>query len=175
MASFSTRPSSPIEQDVPVRNQYELRRATPDDYDAIIRVVDDWWGRSIAKILPRLFLDHFFATSSIVESDGEMVAFLIAFFSPSRADQAYIHFVGVHPSHRTAGLARRLYEDFFARAAQDGRVRVSAITGPVNTGSIAFHERMGFSVRGPVADYNQPGTAHMVFERPLTPTVVPTT
>ena len=148
---------------------YVIRGAVPGDYDAIVRVVDDWWGREIAKILPRLFLDHFFATSSIIESDGQMVAFLVAFFSPSRADEAYIHFVGVHPDHRSAGLARELYEQFFERAARDGRVRVSAITGPVNTGSMAFHERMGFTVEGPIADYNQPGTAHMYFERPLTP------
>jgi ribosomal protein S18 acetylase RimI-like enzyme len=154
---------------VRVDYRYVIRGATPADYDAIIRVVDEWWGRPIAKILPRLFLDHFFATSSIIESDGEMVAFLVAFFSPSRADEAYIHFVGVHPGHRNAGLARRLYEQFFERAARDGRRRVCAITGPVNTGSIAFHERMGFTVRGPIADYNQRGTAHMFFERPLSP------
>jgi GNAT superfamily N-acetyltransferase len=154
---------------VRVDDGYVIRGATPDDYDAIIRVVDEWWGRPIAKILPRLFLDHFFATSSVVECDGEMVAFLVAFFSPSRTEEAYIHFVGVHPGHRTAGLARGLYEQFFERAARDGRVRVSAITGPVNSGSIAFHERMGFTVRGPIADYNQPGTAHVFFERSLAP------
>ncbi len=37
----------------------ELRTATPADYDRIIGVVDDWWGRPIAGSLPRLFLDHF--------------------------------------------------------------------------------------------------------------------
>lgn len=152
-----------------MNDRYAIRRARPDDYDVIIRVVDTWWGREISDALDRLFLDHFFATSSIVEADGEMVAFLVAFLSPSRPDEAYIHFVGVHPDHRAAGLARRLYEDFFELAARDGRTRVSAITGPVNAGSIAFHERMGFTVRGPVADHNQPGTAHMVFERALAP------
>jgi ribosomal protein S18 acetylase RimI-like enzyme len=152
-----------------VNDQYAIRRARPDDYDVIIRVVDAWWRREISDALDRLFLDHFFATSSIVERDGEIVAFLVAFLSPSRPDEAYIHFLGVDPDHRRAGLARALYEEFFELAALAGRTRVSAITSPVNTGSIAFHERMGFTVRGPIADFNQPGTAHVVFERVLKP------
>lgn len=150
-----------------MNNQYVIRSAVPADYDVIIRVVDVWWGREISDALDRLFLDHFFATSAVVESGGQMVAFLVAFLSPSRPDEAYIHFLGVDPDHRRAGLARKLYEDFFALAARDGRVRVSAITSPVNTESIAFHERMGFTVHGPITDYNQPGTAHVVFERAL--------
>jgi ribosomal protein S18 acetylase RimI-like enzyme len=152
-----------------VKDRYEIRRARPDDYDVIIRLVDEWWGRPIADALDRLFLDHFFTTSSVVEASGELVAFLVAFLSPSRPDEAYIHFLGVDPEHRRAGLAREMYEQFFSLAAQAGRTRVGAITGPVNTGSIAFHERMGFTVRGPITDYNQPGTAHVVFERALTP------
>ncbi len=152
-----------------MNNRYQIRRARPDDYDVIIRVVDTWWGRPVADALDRLFLDHFFATSSVVEVSGKPVAFLVAFLSPSRPEEAYIHFLGVDPQHRRAGLARELYEEFFALAAGAGRTRVSAITSPVNTGSIAFHERMGFTVKGPIADYNQPGTAHIVFNRALTP------
>ena len=36
-----------------------LRTATAADYDQIIAVVDDWWGRPIGQALPRVFLDHF--------------------------------------------------------------------------------------------------------------------
>jgi GNAT superfamily N-acetyltransferase len=148
-----------------VSTPYSFRAAVPADFDTIIAVVDDWWGRPIADALPRLFLDHFFATSTIVETPIEMAAFLIAFLSPSRPSDAYIHFVGVNPDHRTSGLARQLYERFFESSAREGRVRVTAITAPANAASIAFHERMGFSVRGPIAGYNRPGTAHVVFER----------
>jgi L-amino acid N-acyltransferase YncA len=73
----------------------------------------------------------------------------------------------VHPEHRQSGLARVLYEEFFATATRAGRTQVSAITAPTNAASIAFHERMGFTVRGPIAAYNRPGTAHVVFERAL--------
>lgn len=145
--------------------RYSFRTAVPADFDAIIAVVDEWWGRPIADALPRLFLDHFFATSTIVETPTEMAAFLVAFLSPSCPEDAYIHFVGVHPDHRSSGLARELYERFFESSARAGRVRVTAITAPTNAASIAFHEHMGFTVRGPVLGYNRPGTAHVVFER----------
>jgi ribosomal protein S18 acetylase RimI-like enzyme len=98
-----------------------------------------------------------------------MVAFLVAFLSPSRPDEAYIHFVGVHPDHRHAGLARSLYEAFFAYAAGSGRSRVTAVTSAANTGSIAFHEHMGFRVSTPIDGYNRRGIAHVVFERALEP------
>jgi hypothetical protein len=54
-----------------------IRKATPADYDAIVTVVNDWWGRDVLAGLPRLFLDHFYTTSLIAEHDGEMTGFLI--------------------------------------------------------------------------------------------------
>ena len=44
---------------------------------------------------------------------------------------------------------------------------ISAVTAPVNTGSIAFHRAMGFSVTGPIADYDGPGRDLVPFERAL--------
>jgi L-amino acid N-acyltransferase YncA len=143
------------------------RAAVPEDYDAIAAVADEWWGRPIMAILPRLFLDHFYATSFVIEDGHGLAAFLIGFLSPSRSEDAYIHFVGVRPDLRTAGLGRQLYEDFFALARAGGRSVVAAITSPVNERSIAFHRRLGFEVRGPVEGYNGPGTALVHFTRTL--------
>ena len=142
-----------------------LREARPDDYDAIVSVVDEWWGRPIAGVLPRLYLDHFHRTSLVAERDQDLSGFLIGFHSPSRSDEAYIHFVGIAPAARGTGLARRLYEEFFAAAVRAGRPRLHAITSPVNTASIAFHRAMGFDVIGPVTDYDGPGVDRVVFER----------
>jgi predicted GNAT superfamily acetyltransferase len=114
-------------------------------------------------MLPRLFLDHFFASSLIAEDDDA----LIGFYSPSAPHRAYIHFVGVAPAQRGTGLARRLYETFFDAAIQDGCTVVGAITSPVNTGSVAFHRAMGFAVQQ-VPDYNGPGAETVVFERAVT-------
>jgi predicted GNAT superfamily acetyltransferase len=145
----------------------DLRTARPDDYDAIVRVVDDWWGRPVAGVFPRLFIDHFHATSLIAERDGALAGFLIGFHSPSSPGEAYVHFVGVSPAVRGSGLARLLYETFFAAAARDGCTRVRAITSPANSGSVAFHRAMGFGVAGPVPDYDGPGVDRIVFERAL--------
>ncbi|MFB9837330.1 GNAT family N-acetyltransferase [Actinoallomurus acaciae] len=145
-----------------------LRPAERDDYDRIIGVVDDWWGRPISVILPRLFLDHFHRTSLVAEDGDGLAGFLIGLHSPSMPDAAYIHFVGVAPRARRGGLARRLYQRFFGLAAAEGRTKVKAITSPQNQRSIAFHTAMGFTVTGPVADYDGPATDRVVFERELT-------
>ncbi len=61
-----------------------VRVARPEDYDGIVAVVDEWWGRSVSPSLPRLFLDHFWSTSHIVEDEHGLAAFLIALLSPSQ-------------------------------------------------------------------------------------------
>ena len=144
-----------------------LRAATPADYDRIIAVVDDWWGRPVSHILPRLFLDHFHATSTVAEAGDDLAGVIIGFLSPSLPDAAYIHFVGVHPDHRRDGLARVLYERFFAMAVADGRTVVRAVTSPVNARSIAFHAALGFTVSDPAPGYDGPGDVKVPFERPL--------
>ncbi|TMR96773.1 GNAT family N-acetyltransferase [Nonomuraea basaltis] len=148
-------------------NGHALRPAAPADYDAIAAVVDEWWGRPILGSLPRLYLDHFHRTSLVADGPDGMAGFLIGFLSPSAADEAYIHFVGVSPGARGGGVARALYERFFALARDHDRHVVKAITSPVNEASIAFHRRMGFTVAGPVPDYNGPGADLVTFERPL--------
>jgi len=152
-----------------VTSDITLRTATAADYDQIAAVIDDWWGRPVAAALPRLFLDHFHATSTIAEADGELAGFLIGILSPSLPGAAYIHFVGVHPRHRGQGLARVLYQRFFVLAAADGRTVVSAVTAPVNAPSIAFHTALGFAVSGPIPGYDGPGDFKVHFDRPLSP------
>ena len=144
-----------------------LRTATAADFDPIIAVVDDWWGRPIRRALPRVFLDHFHATSTIAEADGALAGFLIGFLSPSQPDAAYIHFVGVDPARRGNGLARTLYERFFALAAADARLVVRAITAAQNAQSIAFHTAMGFTVSPPIPGYDGEGSPKVLFQRRL--------
>jgi predicted GNAT superfamily acetyltransferase len=145
-----------------------LRTARAADYDRIIAVVDDWWGRPVHRALPRLFLDHFHDTSFIAERSGSGLAgFLVGFCSPAQRDCAYIQFVGVAPGERETGLGRLLYEAFFEMAAKDGRRVVRAVTAPVNSVSIAFHAAMGFTVTGPVDDYDGPSSPKVLFERQL--------
>ncbi|MEV0032539.1 GNAT family N-acetyltransferase [Nocardia sp. NPDC050793] len=146
-----------------MRGRIRLRPATSGDYDAVIAVVDAWWGRPVSASLPRLFFDHFAATSLVAECDGELAGFLAGFFSPDHVDEAYIHFVGVRPGQRGSGLARGLYHRFIDGARLDGRTMIRAITSPGNTNSIAFHEAMGFEVGEPVRDYNGQGRDMVTF------------
>jgi ribosomal protein S18 acetylase RimI-like enzyme len=145
-----------------------FRAARPHDYDSIIAIVDSWWGRPIAGALQRVFLDHFFATSLIAEgADGGLAGFLVGFPSPADDARTYIHFVGVDPAERGTGLGRALYEAFFDAMRAGGRTEVHAVTSPVNVDSIAFHRSLGFSVVGPLADYDGPGADRVVFSRSL--------
>ncbi|WP_442943461.1 GNAT family N-acetyltransferase [Nocardia sp. NBC_00565] len=164
-----------------------IRTARADDYDAIAIVIDDWWGRSVLPHLPRLFLDHFYRTSLVAEVPAVSLAtarrslekispreptewlagFLIGFLSPSESDEAYIHFVGIDPQSRKSGLARELYERFFAIARANDRHIVKAITSSGNDTSIGFHRHLGFTVSGPVRDYNGPGHHLITFERKI--------
>ena len=146
-----------------------IRTATPADYDGIARVIDEWWGRPVLGSLPRLFLNLFWRTSLIIDGNDGPDAFLVGILSPSDAARAYIHFVGVGPAVRGRGYGRQLYEEFFRIATSDGRTIVSAITAVANAGSVAFHRALGFTVTGPVENYDGPGRAMLAFERVLEP------
>ncbi|MFE6780046.1 GNAT family N-acetyltransferase [Streptomyces sp. NPDC057702] len=250
--------------------QLTFRQAREEDHAPIVASIQNWWGetrtpdeaRELSLLLPRLFLQHFAATSLILEehpdperpdaerpeptrhiADGEgaganaarpagtnatsaptaaspdaagtgpggtntsephtdgtmtndadaddagsvgsgsarpagaLVGFLVGFHSPDRPGTAYIHFVGVHPGLRHQGVARKLYERFFARAVKAGRLEVRSIVSPANKPSIAFHHAMGFVPEGgdylsdgvPVhRDYDGPGHDRISFRRVLT-------
>jgi len=141
-------------------NGIVFRRPTEADYPRINRVMDDWWGgRSMAGMLPRLWLQHFTGTSWLAETtDGALAGFLVGFMSPDRPDTAYCHFIGTNPNLRGRGLGRALYERFFADARASGRTRVTAITWPANRLSLAFHQAMGFEVRQGDGSQNLYGT-----------------
>jgi len=113
----------------------------------VMAVLPAWWdGRDLRSLLPRVFFEHFRGTSLIVEHEDVLVGFLVGFLCADHADEAYIHFVGVAPGWRRAGLASDLYRRFFAVARTNGRSVVRSVTAPVNTVSVAFHTALGFSV-----------------------------
>lgn len=156
----------------------ELRQLEPSDYPFVIDAIDQWWGgRHMADMLPKLFFVHFRETSFAVEDQGQLVAFLAGFVSQTYPEQAYIHFVGIHPDYRQHSLGRQLYERFFAAARERGCSVVRCVTAPVNSGSIAFHKRMGFAIENITGesngvpctiDYDGNGQSRVLFVRSLT-------
>jgi ribosomal protein S18 acetylase RimI-like enzyme len=147
----------------------EIRHAEPADYGRVIGRVNAWWGgRDMAPMLPRLFFVHFEGTSYVADDgDGQLAAFLIGFLSQADPEEAYIHFVGVSPEHRGGGLGRQLYERFFDDARAAGRTRVRCVTSPVNEGSVAFHEALGFTSERVAHDYDGPGEDRVLFVKTL--------
>ena len=122
----------------------------------------------MAPMLPRLFFVHFEGTSYVVDDeDGQLAAFLIGFLSQTSDDEAYIHFVGVSPEHRGAGLGRLLYERFFDDVRARGRTTVHCVTSPMNEGSVAFHRALGFEVERSPRDYDGPGEDRILFVKRL--------
>jgi len=152
-----------------------LRHVRPSDCDRVLTAIDEWWGGpATSSHLPHVFFSHLAPTSFVLEAnDGELVGFLLGFFSQTYPDEACVHMVGVHPAFRRLGFGRRLCERFFLTAQMHGRrwVRsVSTSSGP----SIAFHRALGFvAVHGvavidgvPVRrDYAGAGGQRVVFRR----------
>lgn len=146
---------------------YHIRPAQPDDHTSIIQALPEWWGgRDLTAMVPRVFLQHFHATSLIIEFKEQLAGFLIGFNSQSYRDEAYIHFAGIHPEHRGLGIGKYLYLRFFQRCQKMNRNIIRACTSPVNKGSIQFHQKIGFQMEEGEAqiddvpvflDYNKPG------------------
>ncbi|OZI10917.1 GNAT family N-acetyltransferase [Bacillaceae bacterium SAS-127] len=125
----------------------KIRSVKEEDYKALAPLINEWWGgRNMSDMLPKLFFNHFTNTSFIAEEEGEIVGFLIGFLSQNHANEAYIHFVGVHPNHRKHNIGTRLYNEFFQAVKQNGRHIVRCVTSPVNKTSISYHTKMGFEI-----------------------------
>ncbi len=134
----------------------------------------------MSDMLPRLFFQHFRDSSFVAVDESRkapIAGFLVGFVSPAEPVVAYVHFIGVAPTHRKAGVARALYERFFAHARDKGCRVVRCITSPVNTQSIAFHRHLGFMIEkgdsesgdgvSVHVDYDGPGQSRVCFQKAL--------
>lgn len=121
--------------------------------------------------------------AEVVEDDGELVAFLVAFAEGSPYDSpnyrwygarherfAYVDRVAVAEAHRGTGIAHQLYESFEAwgRRRGAGVLCAEVNTVPPNPRSLRFHERLGFR---PVAELepwaDEPGHLVVTVEKPV--------
>ncbi|MEK4441385.1 MULTISPECIES: GNAT family N-acetyltransferase [Niallia] len=155
----------------------KIRSVNSLDYYEISPLLNQWWGgRQMADKLPKLFFDHFTDTSFIAEKDGEIVGFLIGFLSQSQPEEAYIHFVGVHPKYRKHNVGKTLYNKFFYVVKQKGASIIRCVTSPINKISISFHTNMGFDIEQGNAvvdgvtvykDYDGPNQDRVLFKKNL--------
>nr|WP_155707059.1 GNAT family N-acetyltransferase [Gloeocapsopsis dulcis] len=101
----------------------------------------------MTDMLPKLFFVHFCETSFIAEVNNKPIGFLIGFLSQTHSEEAYIHFVGIHPEFRKQGVGSALYRTFFQTVRKFGRVRIRCVTSLANKSSIAYHLHMGFKAK----------------------------
>ena len=137
-----------------------IRDATPDDFNAILALN----AESVQFLSPltpeRLqWLHRMSAYHKVIEDDGVVAAFLLAFRESTSYDSpnyawfveryptfVYIDRIVASPAYRGRGHAAALYEDIAAFAS---RARAPLLTcefdlDPPNPASMQFHARMGF-------------------------------
>ncbi|MBJ6999969.1 GNAT family N-acetyltransferase [Streptomyces sp. CRPSP2-6A1] len=124
-----------------------------------------YWGERDLRSLHLLALvQEFGETCLVARAEDGIHGYIIGFVTP--AGTGYVHLIATRDDARGTGLGRRLYGAFADAAHRQGALRLKAITSLGNTGSIAFHRRLGFDAEI-VDDYNGPGRAMVVFQRVL--------
>lgn len=123
-----------------------IRHIRTSDYYGIISVMNNWWGKNVAHLLPKLFFIHFQNTSFVCEEDNLIVGFIVGFISQTEKNEAYIHFVGVHPEYRKMNIAKKLHQTFCESVKAKSCKTVRCITSPMNKDSINFHRSIGFEI-----------------------------
>lgn len=155
-----------------------IRNVVSTDYYTLSPLINEWWGgRDMSGMLPKLFFNHFNNTSFVAVDKDMIIGFLIGFLSQSHPEEAYIHFVGVHPNYRKQRVGESLYQAFFEEIRNENRSKVRCITSPVNRTSIAYHTKIGFSIEAGdkivdgisvQSNYDGPGQDRVLFMKELT-------
>jgi GNAT superfamily N-acetyltransferase len=143
----------------------EIAAATVADFHEVLAAHHRYWGERDLRSLHLLALVQEFEGTCLAARAADGVhGYLFGFVTPTRT--GYVHLVAVRDDARGTGLGRRLYAAFAGAAGERGARRLKAITSPANSGSIAFHRRLGFAATT-VEDHGGPGRPMVVFRRPL--------
>lgn len=141
-----------------------LRDARREDFAAILALNEESVHFTSPLAAERLDALHRVAAyHKVVEIDGEIAAFLLAFregapyespnylwFAERYPEFLYIDRIVVAPAHRGARLGSALYDDVIAFATASGAPWLTCEfdVEPPNPASMKFHERMGFAEVG---------------------------
>lgn len=131
----------------------------------ILAALPEFWGdRDMRSVHQTAWLRQF-AGDAVVVRDGEvLLGYLLGVVTADRL--AYVQAVATRLPVRGRGVGRLLYETFLDGARSRGVRRVEAVTTLGNTGSIAFHRRLGFTAET-VVDYAGPGLDRVLFSLEL--------
>ncbi|OQR61521.1 GNAT family N-acetyltransferase [Streptomyces maremycinicus] len=133
------------------------------DFHQVLTDHARYWGERDLRSLHLLALVQEFGPTCLVARDEDAIhGYVFGFVTPEGV--GYVHLIATRDDARGTGLGRRLYAAFAEAARGRGARRLKAITSVTNTGSIAFHRRLGFAVTI-VDDYHGDGRAMAVFDR----------
>lgn len=141
----------------------------PEDGPSVLKeILEDlpsFWGeRDMRAQHQPVWLRQFASDAVIVREDGVLRGYLLGIVTTH--ELAYVHLIATRTDQRGRGLGRLLYDTFLNDASRRGARRVEAITTTTNTGSVAFHQRLGFSA-DVVPDYAGRGQARVLFRLAL--------
>lgn len=143
----------------------QITSAEMTDIHQVLADHHRYWGERDLRSLHLLALvQEFGETCLVARAEDGIHGYIIGFVTPTGT--GYVHLIATRDDARGTGLGRRLYAAFADAAHRHGALRLKAITSLGNTGSIAFHRRLGFDAET-VDDYNGPGQAMVVFHRLL--------
>jgi|SRR5450631_1418401 len=139
----------------------------PSVLKEILEDLPSFWGeRDMRAQHQPVWLRQFASDAVIVRGDGILLGYLLG--AVTTHELAYVQLIAIRTDQRGHGLGRLLYDTFLSQAHRRGARRVEAITTTTNTGSVAFHQRLGFSA-DIVPDYAGPGQARVLFSLALLP------
>lgn len=142
-----------------------IEPATVADFHHVLADHPRYWGERDLRSLHLLaMVQEFSATCLVARADDGIRGYVFGFVTPDST--GYVHLIATRDDARGTGLGHRLYAAFADAAERGGARRLKAITSVENTGSIAFHRRLGFDAKV-VDDYNGPGRPMAVFHRDL--------
>lgn len=147
-----------------------IEAAGAADFHQVLADHSRYWGeRDLRSLHVLALVKEFSRTCLVARADDGIRGYVFGFVTPDGT--GYVHLIATRDDARGTGLGTRLYAAFAAAAAEQGAVRLKAITSVTNTGSIAFHHGLGFTSET-VPDHNGPGRTMVVFRRvlPLPPT-----
>ncbi|MEU5115687.1 GNAT family N-acetyltransferase [Streptomyces longwoodensis] len=135
------------------------------DFHQVVTDHSRYWGERDLRSLHLLALvQEFGSTCLVARAEDGIRGYVFGFVTPDGT--GYVHLIATRDDARGTGLGRRLYAAFAEAARRHGARRLKAITSVGNTGSVAFHRRLGFDART-VEDYDGAGRPMVVFHREL--------
>ena len=138
----------------------DIRRATPDDYDAVVEMVSDIWEDRGGDYLPRVYHDWLEdepgrgRKTFLAEIDGDAAGIVQGVVLSE--DEAWFQSMRVATDYRRQGVAHRLNEASFQWAREQGATVGRAMIFSWNTASFGMARSSGYEP-GVEFRFAQPG------------------